>query len=1050
MARFFIDRPIFAWVLAIIISLAGLLSIHQLSIEQYPDIAPPKVSISTTYPGASGETVEQSVTQVIEQAMTGIDNLQDMSSTSASDGRARIQLEFIAGTNPDVAEMQVQNKVNQILSRLPQSVQDQGVTVDKSGTDYLMFVTLSSDNPEVTSADLGDYISSNLNDIISRLNGVGETQVMGASYAMRIWLNPDKLEKYSLMPSDIETALTYQNTQVSAGALGALPAAPGQQLYATITSRSKLHTIEEFKNIIVKSSSDGTVVHLSDVARVAMGQASYTIQSTFDGKPAASLGIKLGTGANSLDVSKEVQAKLKQLEPFFPNQIKAHISYDTTPFIQVSIHEVVITLIEAMLLVIAVMYLFMQNLRATLIPAIAVPVVLLGTFGILAAFGYTINTLTMFGLVLAIGLLVDDAIVVVENVERIMHEKKCSAKEATRESMKEITGALVGIALVLSAVFIPMAFFGGTTGIIYRQFSITIVSSMLLSVFVAMTLSPAMCASIMTSSMVDHKDEAPRTIIGRFFAWFNRVFHKGGETYRGGVGYILHRSKRFLFIYAIIIGVLAIGFIKLPTSFLPDEDQGVLMALIKLPSGATYNRTQVVIKQFEAYLDKQPEVADEMAIVGIDGDQASARAFIKLKDWSERKGDGKDAASLARKYTQALSTIRDARIFIVLPPVVHGLGDGSGFTIDLQDNGNLGHEALVKARDQFLQLARANKKLENVRISGLDDVSQFSIDIDDAKAVAMNLSASDINSTMNAALGGVYVNDFINNTRVKKVYMQGDAPYRMNPEDIMKWYVRNSDDDMVPFSAFATTNWTFGPPRLERYNGISSYEIVGQPAAGVSSGVAMDEVEKIAAQLPQGIGFSWAAQSYQERLAGSQAPALYAISILFVFLCLAALYESWSVPFSIILVVPIGVVGAVLTTWAVGLDNDVYFQIGLLTTVGLSAKNAILIVEFAKTLQEKGMSLIDAAMEAVRLRFRPILMTSLAFIFGTLPLALATGAGSGSRRALGTGVVGGMFFATVLELFFVPLFFVLIRGFFARRKTAKSVALPASAKQGEE
>jgi len=982
--------------------------------------------------------------------MTGIDNLQDMSSTSASDGRARIQLEFIAGTNPDVAEMQVQNKVNQILSRLPQSVQDQGVTVDKSGTDYLMFVTLSSDNPEVTSADLGDYISSNLNDIISRLNGVGETQVMGASYAMRIWLNPDKLEKYSLMPSDIETALTYQNTQVSAGALGALPAAPGQQLYATITSRSKLHTIEEFKNIIVKSSSDGTVVHLSDVARVAMGQASYTIQSTFDGKPAASLGIKLGTGANSLDVSKEVQAKLKQLEPFFPNQIKAHISYDTTPFIQVSIHEVVITLIEAMLLVIAVMYLFMQNLRATLIPAIAVPVVLLGTFGILAAFGYTINTLTMFGLVLAIGLLVDDAIVVVENVERIMHEKKCSAKEATRESMKEITGALVGIALVLSAVFIPMAFFGGTTGIIYRQFSITIVSSMLLSVFVAMTLSPAMCASIMTSSMVDHKDEAPRTIIGRFFAWFNRVFHKGGETYRGGVGYILHRSKRFLFIYAIIIGVLAIGFIKLPTSFLPDEDQGVLMALIKLPSGATYNRTQVVIKQFEAYLDKQPEVADEMAIVGIDGDQASARAFIKLKDWSERKGDGKDAASLARKYTQALSTIRDARIFIVLPPVVHGLGDGSGFTIDLQDNGNLGHEALVKARDQFLQLARANKKLENVRISGLDDVSQFSIDIDDAKAVAMNLSASDINSTMNAALGGVYVNDFINNTRVKKVYMQGDAPYRMNPEDIMKWYVRNSDDDMVPFSAFATTNWTFGPPRLERYNGISSYEIVGQPAAGVSSGVAMDEVEKIAAQLPQGIGFSWAAQSYQERLAGSQAPALYAISILFVFLCLAALYESWSVPFSIILVVPIGVVGAVLTTWAVGLDNDVYFQIGLLTTVGLSAKNAILIVEFAKTLQEKGMSLIDAAMEAVRLRFRPILMTSLAFIFGTLPLALATGAGSGSRRALGTGVVGGMFFATVLELFFVPLFFVLIRGFFARRKTAKSAALPASAKQGEE
>jgi len=1052
MARFFIDRPIFAWVLAIIISLAGLMSIRQLSLEQYPDIAPPKVSISTTYAGASGETVEQSVTQVIEQAMTGIDNLQDMSSTSASNGQARIQIEFIAGTNPDVAEMQVQNKINQILSRLPQSVQDYGVTVGKSGTDYMMFLTLSSDNPKVTSSDLGDYISSTLNDVISRVNGVGETQVMGAAYSMRIWLDPHKLEKYALMPSDITSALTYQNTQVSAGQLGALPAVAGQELNASITSRSKLHTIEEFKNIIVKSATDGTVVHLSDVARVEMGQESYTIQSRFDGQPSASLGIKLATGANSLDVATAVKAKIKELEPYFPNQMKAHISYDTTPFIQVSIHEVVITLIEAMILVVAVMYLFMQNLRATLIPAVAVPVVLLGTFGILAAFGYTINTLTMFGMVLAIGLLVDDAIVVVENVERIMHEKKCSAKEATRESMKEITGALVGIALVLSAVFIPMAFFGGTTGIIYRQFSLTIVSSMLLSVFVAMTLSPAMCASIMTSSMVDHKDEAPKSILGRFFAWFNRRFARGSSQYQSGVGYVLQRSKRFMIIYALIIVGLVVGFMKLPTSFLPDEDQGMLMAMVQMPAGATYNRTEAALKQLESYLAKQPEVSDYMEVIGTSGDQASAQAFIKLKDWSERTGKGQDAASLARRITMAMAGTRDARIFAVLPPAVHGLGSNAGFTVELKDVGGLGHEKLLAAREQFLQLARKDKLLESVRASGLDDVSQFSINIDDAKAMAMNLAASDINSTMNAALGGVYVNDFINQTRVKKVYVQGDAPFRMNPDDIMQWYVRNSSDEMVPFSAFAKTSWAYGPPRIERYNGFPSYEIVGQPAEGVSSGVAMAEVEKIIKQLPQGISYEWAGQSFQERLSGSQAPALYAISVLFVFLCLAALYESWSVPFSVILVVPIGVIGAVLTTWLAGLENNVYFQIGLLTTVGLSAKNAILIVEFAKTLQEQGMSVLDATMQAVKLRFRPILMTSLAFIFGVLPLAVATGAGSGSRRAIGTGVVGGMVFATVLGLIFVPLFFVVIRGFFARRKKAAPASIPApiTASQGEE
>ncbi len=1041
MARFFIDRPIFAWVIAILIMLAGVLSIERLALEQYPDIAPTQVSVSATYTGASAKTVEDSVTQIIEQKMKGLDHLQSMSSTSSSNGSARVTLSFTAGTNPDVAQMQVQNKVQQAMSQLPQAVQDQGVTVTKAGTDFLMIVTLTSDNPAVTATDIGDYSSSSLVDVISRIDGVGEVQAFGSGYAMRIWLDPGKLEKYALMPSDINSALAAQNTQVSAGQLGALPAVKGQQLNATISARSKLRTVDEFNNVVVKSASDGTIVRLADVARVELGSESYTIQTRFDGKPSSAMGVKLATGANALGVAKAVKAKLAELQPYFPDQIKAEIGYDTTPFVKISIEEVVITLIEAMILVVGIMYLFMQNLRATLIPAIAVPVVLLGTFGVLAAFGYSINTLTMFGMVLAIGLLVDDAIVVVENVERLMTERGLSAREATRESMQEITGALVGIALVLSAVFIPMAFFGGSTGVIYRQFSITIVSSMLLSVLVAMTLTPALCASLLRLADVDHhEDSTPHGPVQRFFAAFNRAFVRGSERYQGGVASVLQRGKRFVAIYALILGVLAVSFMRLPTSFLPDEDQGMLMAVIQMPSGATFTRTDAALRQFEDYLSKHPDVSDYIALVGLSGDQASANAFIKLKDWSLRRGRGHDAASLAREMTGAMSGLRDARLFVLLPPAVRGLGSNAGFTVELQDLAGNGHEAMVKARDQFLQLARQDKRLTQVRASGLDDVAEFSVAIDDRKASAMKLATGDINSTLSTALGGAYVNDFLNKSRVKKVYVQSDADFRMKPEDLARWNVRNSAGEMVPFSTFSKTSWTFGSPKLERYSGMSSYEIVGAPAEGVSSGDAMAAVEEIIKQLPAGISYEWAGQSYQERLAGSQAPALYAISILFVFLCLAALYESWTIPFSVLLVVPLGIIGAVLATWLAGLENDVYFQIGLLTTVGLSAKNAILIVEFAKALQEQGNTLVQATLQAVRLRLRPILMTSLAFMFGVLPLAFSSGAGSASRRAIGTGVLGGMATATVLGLIFVPLFFVLICRFFERRCPASGTA----------
>ena len=1043
MARFFIDRPIFAWVIAIVIMLAGALSITQLPLEQYPDIAPPTVKIAATYTGASAKTVEDSVTQVIEQQMTGIDKLTYMSASSSSAGSASINLTFEAGTDPDVAQMQVQNKLQQVESRLPSSVQSEGLTVTKGGSDFLMIAALASDNPSVTGTQIGDYISSTLLDSISRIDGVGEVKAMGSGYAMRIWLDPALLQKYSLMPSDVTTALEAQNTEVSAGQLGALPAVASQQLNATITARSKLQTAEEFRNVVVKSNSAGAVVLLGEVATVELGSDSYDVNSALNGKPSAAMGVQLATGANALEVGEAVKAKLAELEPYYPSemQLKNVIAYDTTPFVSLSIEEVVKSLGEAIVLVVLIMFLFLQNFRATLIPAITVPVVLLGTFGVLAMFGYSINTLTMFAMVLAIGLLVDDAIVVVENVERVMSEKGLSPLEATRQSMDEITSALIGIALVLSAVFIPMAFFSGSTGIIYRQFSVTIVSAMVLSVLVAMTLTPALCATLLKP--VDGKGHGPQS---GFFGWFNRTFERGAQAYQRVVGKILQRSGRSLMVYVLVVAAMAVGYTKLPTSFLPDEDQGILMAQMQLPVGATDDRTQAVLKQFESYILQQPEVEAMISISGMGmggNSQNSARAFIRLKDWSERTGAGQDSASIAQRATQALSSIGDADVFVMQPPAVRGLGQSSGFDLQLKDVAGLGHEALVAAREQLIELARQDPRLQGVRSNGLDDTPQLKVTIDDRKAGALSLTTSDINTTLSTALGGSYVNDFLNQGRVKKVYVQGQASSRMQADDLDHWFVRNSNDEMVPFSSFASSSWTSGSPLLERYNGSSSLEVVGDPAPGVSSGVAMDAVESIIKQLPEGISYEWTGQSYQLRLSGSQAPLLYAISVLFVFLCLAALYESWSVPFSVMLVVPLGVVGAVLATRFSGLSNDVYFQVGLLTTVGLAAKNAILIVEFAKHLQEQGNSLVDATLIAVRQRLRPILMTSLAFMFGVLPLAISSGAGSAGRQAIGTGVLGGMFSATVLGIFFVPLFFVLIRRRFSR------VSTPTTDRTGE-
>ncbi|ECI3070096.1 efflux RND transporter permease subunit [Salmonella enterica subsp. enterica serovar Rubislaw] len=1034
MANFFIRRPIFAWVLAIILMMAGALAIMQLPVAQYPTIAPPAVSISATYPGADAQTVQDTVTQVIEQNMNGIDNLMYMSSTSDSAGSVTITLTFQSGTDPDIAQIQVQNKLQLATPLLPQEVQQQGISVEKSSSSFLMVAGFVSDNPNTTQDDISDYVASNIKDSISRLNGVGDVQLFGAQYAMRIWLDANLLNKYQLTPVDVINQLKVQNDQIAAGQLGGTPALPGQQLNASIIAQTRLKDPQEFGKVTLRVNTDGSVVHLKDVARIELGGENYNVVARINGKPASGLGIKLATGANALDTATAIKAKLAELQPFFPQGMKVVYPYDTTPFVKISIHEVVKTLFEAIILVFLVMYLFLQNIRATLIPTIAVPVVLLGTFAVLAAFGYSINTLTMFGMVLAIGLLVDDAIVVVENVERVMMEDNLSPREATEKSMSQIQGALVGIAMVLSAVFIPMAFFGGSTGAIYRQFSITIVSAMALSVLVALILTPALCATLLKPVSAEHHEKK-----SGFFGWFNTRFDHSVNHYTNSVSGIVRNTGRYLIIYLLIVVGMAVLFLRLPTSFLPEEDQGVFLTMIQLPSGATQERTQKVLDQVTHYYLNN-EKANVESVFTVNGfsfsgqGQNSGMAFVSLKPWEERNGEENSVEAVIARATRAFSQIRDGLVFPFNMPAIVELGTATGFDFELIDQGGLGHDALTKARNQLLgMVAKHPDLLVRVRPNGLEDTPQFKLDVDQEKAQALGVSLSDINETISAALGGYYVNDFIDRGRVKKVYVQADAQFRMLPGDINNLYVRSANGEMVPFSTFSSARWIYGSPRLERYNGMPSMELLGEAAPGRSTGEAMSLMENLASQLPNGIGYDWTGMSYQERLSGNQAPALYAISLIVVFLCLAALYESWSIPFSVMLVVPLGVVGALLAASLRGLNNDVYFQVGLLTTIGLSAKNAILIVEFAKDLMEKeGRGLIEATLEASRMRLRPILMTSLAFILGVMPLVISRGAGSGAQNAVGTGVMGGMLTATLLAIFFVPVFFVVVKRRFNR------------------
>lgn len=1054
MARFFIDRPIFAWVIAIVIMLAGALSINTLPVAQYPAIAPPAIVINASYPGASSKAVEDSVTQIIEQKLTGLDGLLYMGSSSDSFGRASITLTFDADVNPDVAQMQVQNKLQLALPLLPQAVQQQGVQVAKSARNFLLVIGFVSRDGTQTQVDLSDFLVSTVQDPLSRVTGVGEVQVFGAQYAMRVWLDPAKLVNFNLTPGDVRAAIQAQNTQVSAGQLGGTPAVPGQGFTATITAQSRLQTPDQFEAILLRKSADGGEVRLGDVARVEIGAENYGTLARYNGEAAAGIGVRLAAGANALETATAVREALADMERYFPPGVEAVIPYDTTPFVKLSIQSVVMTLIEAVVLVFLVMYLFLQNLRATLIPTIAIPVVLLGTFAIMAAFGYSINTLTMFGVVLAIGLLVDDAIVVVENVERVMSEEGLSPKEATRKSMDQITGALIGIGLVLSAVFVPMAFFGGATGIIYRQFSITIVSAMALSVLVAIIFTPALCATILKPVEKGH-EAGEGGLLGGFFHWFNGMFERSTRRYSSAVAGMLKRSLRFMLIFAAILGLLGYLFMRMPTSFLPEEDQGVMFNQVTLPAGATQERTLEVLEKVEKHFleNEKDTVRAIFTVAGFSfggSGQNMGIAFVNLRDWSERKGPDLHVKAVAGRAMAAFSQIREAMVFAFVPPAVIELGTSGGFDVQLQDRSGVGHDALVAARNQVLGMAAQDKRLVGVRPNGQEDMAEYELLVDHAKAAAFGVSIADINDTLSTAWGGSYVNDFIDRGRIKKVYIQADAPSRMKPEDLDKWYVRNAQGEMVPFSAFTTARWSYGSPRLERYNGQPSIEILGQAAPGLSSGEAMTAVEEIIATLPPGIGYQWTGTSFEERRSGDQAPALYALSLLVVFLCLAALYESWSVPFAVMLVVPLGVVGALIAATSRGLPNDIYFQVGLLATIGLSSKNAILIVEFAKAQMEEGKDLIAATLEAVRMRLRPIVMTSLAFGFGVVPLAIATGAGSGSQNAIGTGVLGGTVSATLLGIFFVPVFYVVIQRIFGK-KVVKEETPPAVTKEvGEE
>jgi multidrug efflux pump len=1034
MARFFIDRPIFAWVIAIVIMLAGSIAVINLPISQYPEIAPPSVRITTKYPGASAQTVENSVTQIIEQNMTGLDNFLYMKSESSSSGDVTITLTFEAGTDGDIAQVQVQNKLQQALALLPQAVQQEGVRVNKSSSTFLMVVGLIAKDDTMANYDLWDYMVSTLRDPLSRVEGVGSIQVFGSQYAMRIWLDPHKLQSFQLTPNDVAAAIKAQNNQVAVGSLGGTPAVEGQQTSATMVAQTLMTSAEEFAEILIKVKQDGSQIRLKDIARVEVGSETYSTINTYNNQPAGGMAIMLATGANALATSDAVKAKIAELAPYFPAGLEVVYPYDTTTFIRISIQEVVKTLIEAIILVFLVMYLFLQNFRATLIPTIAVPVVLLGTFGVMAAFGYSINTMTMFGLVLAIGLLVDDAIVVVENVERIMAEEGLSPRDATRKSMDQITGALIGIALVLSAVFVPMAFFGGSTGAIYRQFSLTIVSAMLLSVLVALILTPALCATLLKP--VDKQHQLAK---GGFFGWFNRFFEKNADRYRSTVTYVLQRGLRFGLIYLLLIGGMVFLFTRLPTSFIPEEDQGVFLTMVQLPAGATLERTQKVLdKVRDHYITAEAEnIESAFTIAGFSfagQGQNIGMVFARMKDWKERKSPQQSVKAIIGRAMGAFSQIKEAMVFAFNLPAIPALGTSTGFDFFLQDRGGLGHEKLIEARNMLLGMAAQNPDLTRVRPNGMEDTPQYTVDLDYEKAMAQGVSVSDLNATLSTAWGSSYINDFLHQGRVKKVYLQADAPFRMQPEDLDLWYVRNNQGEMVPFSTFTSGHWTYGSPRLERYNGNPAVEIVGEAAAGKSSGHAMQLIGDMVAKLPKGIGYEWTAASFQEVQAGTQAPALYAISLLVVFLSLAALYESWTVPFSVMLAVPIGVLGALLATYTRGLENDVYFQVGLLTTIGLSAKNAILIVEFAKRRYDRGRELIEATIKASRQRLRPILMTSLAFMLGVLPLAQSTGAGANSRHAIGTGVLGGMLSATVLAIVFIPLFFVVVMRLFSRKR----------------
>lgn len=1029
-SRFFVRRPVFAWVIAILIMLAGMLAIQTLPVAQYPDVAPPTIQISASYTGASADTLENSVTQVIEQQLTGLDNLLYFSSTSSSDGTVSINVTFEQGTDPDTAQVQVQNKVQQAESRLPSEVQQAGVTVVKSQSSFLLIMAVYDTTDKATSSDIADWLVSNMQDPMARIEGVGSLQVFGAEYAMRIWMDPAKLASYSLMPSDVETAIEAQNVQVSAGKIGALPSPATQQLTATVRAQSRLQTVEQFKDIIVKSQSNGSVVRIGDVARVEMGSEDYTATAKLNGHPAAGVAVMLAPGANALDTATRVKDKIAEFQRNMPQGYDVAFPKDSTEFIKISVEDVVKTLFEAIALVVCVMYLFLQNIRATLIPALAVPVVLLGTFGVLALFGYSINTLTLFAMVLAIGLLVDDAIVVVENVERIMRDEGLPAREATEKSMGEISGALIAIALVLSAVFLPMAFFGGSTGVIYRQFSVTIISAMMLSVVVALTLTPALCGSILRHTPPHKKG---------FFGKFNRFYSATEHGYKHRVMNILRRSGTVMVVYLAICGGMALAMWKLPGSFLPVEDQGDVMVQYTLPAGATASRTAEVRQQvIDWFLTK--EKANTNVIFTVDGfsfsgsGQNAGMAFVALKNWSLRPGEENSAQAIALRATKALSSIRDATLFAMTPPAVDGLGQSNGFTFELMANGATDRDTLLKMRNQLIQAANQDPSLHAVRANDLPQMPQLQVDIDNNKAVSLGLSLSDVTSTLSSAWGGTYVNDFIDRGRVKKVYIQGDSDARGVPSDLGKWFVRGSDDSMTPFSAFATTRWEYGPESLVRYNGSAAYEIQGENADGFSSGVAMAKMEALANSLPAGTTWAWSGLSLQEKLASGQAMSLYAISILVVFLCLAALYESWSVPFSVIMVIPLGLLGAALAAWMRGLSNDVYFQVALLTTIGLSSKNAILIVEFAEASVAQGYSLTRAAMRAAQTRLRPIIMTSLAFIAGVMPLAVATGAGANSRVAIGTGIIGGTLTATLLAIFFVPLFFVLVKRLFAGKR----------------